>query len=211
MVHDLKFRSLVHRILLFSILYVAAQIFADITSLRILFVAGLSIDGGTLIYPFTFTLRDVVHKTAGAATARLVIFAAAGINLVMAVLFWIVAALPPDLMVGKQAEFGLVLAPVFRIVIASIIAEVIAELLDTEVYELWIKYVGYHRQWGRVLASNAVSVPIDSAIFVLIAFYGVLPPAIVFSIFVANILVKGVVSVLSIPIIYTVKDSRLDT
>lgn len=200
-----------YSIVIASVLYVVAQIFADITSLRILAIAGLSIDGGTLIYPFTFTLRDVVHKLAGAAMARLVIFMAAGINVLMALLFWLVAALPADLSVGTQAEFGAVLAPVLRIVIASIIAEVVANLLDTEAYRLWVNRFADRHQWGRVLASNAVSVPVDSAIFVLIAFAGVLPGAVVWSIFVSNMLVKGAVSILSIPAIYTVKDTRIQT
>lgn len=192
------------------VLYVSAQIFADITSLRILFLAGLSIDGGTLIYPFTFTLRDMVHKLAGASVARTLIILAAIINLLMAGLFWLVSILPADPLVGPQAEFGIVLAPVIRIVLASIIAEVVSELIDTEVYELWIQRMGHDRQWGRVLASNAISVPLDSALFVLIAFWGELPTEVIFSIFIANVLVKGAVTILSIPGIYLVKDQPKD-
>src|SRR5690606_25532927 len=143
-------------IVIVSVLYVSAQIFADITSLRILFIAGFSIDGGTLIYPFTFTLRDMVHKVAGASIARTVIFLAAGVNLLMAGLFWLVSVLPADTFVGEQAEFGLVLAPVLRIVLASIVAEVVSELIDTEIYSLWVKRFRENWQWGRVLASNAI-------------------------------------------------------
>ena len=195
-------------IVVISVLYVSAQIFADITSLRLLLIAGLSTDGGTLIYPFTFTLRDMVHKVAGASVARTLIIIAAVINLFMAILFWIVSNLPADMMVGAQEEFGMVLAPVFRIVLASIVAEVVSELIDTEVYEQWIERIGHNKQWGRVLASNAVSVPIDSALFVLIAFWGELPGEVVMSIFVANVLVKGAVTLFSIPGIYLVKDNR---
>jgi uncharacterized integral membrane protein (TIGR00697 family) len=199
-------------IVIVSVCYVAAQIFADITSLRILLIAGLSIDGGTLVYPFTFTLRDMVHKVAGASIARTLIFLAAGINIFMALLFWLVAQLPADVQnVGAQTEFATVLAPVFRIVLASIVAEVVAELIDTEMYELWIKRIGYQAQWGRVLASNAVSIPVDSAIFVMIAFFGVLPSSVVFSIFIANIIVKGLVTIISIPGIYLVKDEQEKT
>lgn len=194
-------------IVIVSVCYVAAQIFADITSLRILLIAGLSIDGGTLVYPFTFTLRDMVHKIAGAAVARTVIFLAAAINIAMALLFWVVSTLPADPAVGEQLEFALVLSPVFRIVFASILAEVISELLDTSMYEQWVKRMGQRYQWGRVLLSNAVSVPVDSAIFVIGAFYGVLPLDVVFSIFVANVLVKGAVTIVSIPGIYMVKEN----
>ncbi|MGB7338932.1 MAG: queuosine precursor transporter [Phototrophicaceae bacterium] len=199
----------IRTIVIVSVLYVSAQIFADIASLRILLLAGFSIDGGTLIYPFTFTLRDIVHKVAGASIARTLIFLAAGVNLLMAGLFWLVSVLPPDLEVGEQSEFALVLAPVFRIVLASIVAEVISELIDTEVYSLWVKRFQERYQWGRVLISNAVSVPIDSAIFVAIAFLGDLPIEVVISIFFANVIVKGAVTIISIPGIYTVKDRHL--
>jgi queuosine precursor transporter len=197
-------------IVIVSVCYVAAQIFADITSLRILLIAGLSIDGGTLIYPFTFTLRDMVHKSGGVVIARTLIFLAAAINLLMAGLFWLVSVLPADAAVGAQTEFGAVLAPVFRIVLASILAEVTAELIDTEIYKRWVNRFGQQRQWGRVLASNAVSVPVDSAIFVAIAFVGVVDFPIAVSIFVANVLVKGAVTVLSIPGIYLVKEQEIE-
>lgn len=185
--------------------YVAAQVLADVASLRIVEIAGFSLDGGTLIYPFTFTLRDLVQKVAGKRVAQTLIFAAAGVNVVMALLFLAVANLPADMVVGPQIEFGAVLAPVWRIVTASIIAEVISELIDTEVYSRWVARMGDRKQWGRVLSSNAVSVPIDSAIFVLIAFGGVLPGSVVFEIFWVNVLVKVLITFISIPWIYLVK------
>lgn len=202
-------KRLMRSIILVSVLYVTAQIFADITSLRILMIAGFSIDGGTLVYPLTFTLRDLIHKTAGKEVARLLIFSAAAINLVMAGLFYLVAQLPADMGVGPQIEFGNVLAPVFRIVLASIIAEVVAELIDTEVYHWWVQKFGKGQQWMRVVSSNAVSVPVDSALFCAIAFVGVLPGSVVWSIFTANIIVKGAVTVVSIPGIYAVKEPQI--
>ncbi|MEO0025585.1 MAG: queuosine precursor transporter [candidate division WOR-3 bacterium] len=188
--------------------YIAAQILADIASLRIVYLFGFSIDAGTLIYPFTFTLRDLVHKTAGIRVARKVIVAAGVINLVMAGLFWLVARLPPDLQVGSQLEFGIVLSPVWRIVIASIIAEVASELVDGEVYQLWVNRMGMRHQWLRVLVSNSVSVPLDSALFCSLAFIGRMPFAVVVSIFWANVILKGVVTLVSLPMIYLVRERR---
>ena len=205
----MSLRSL-QALVLVAVLYVAAQMLADITALRILSIAGLSISGGTLIYPITFTLRDMVHKVSNASIARLLIFASAGINLFMAGLFWLVSELPPDPAVGQQAEFGMVLAPVLRIAIASIIAEVVSELIDTEIYEIWVRRFAQRWQWGRVLASNAISVPVDSALFVLLAFFGVLPNEVLVGLFTSNILVKFAVTFVSIPGIYLVKEQRPD-
>ncbi len=192
--------------ILVSTFYVAAQMMADIGSLRIVMVAGFSIDAGTFIYPLTFTLRDMVHKVAGIKIARMLILAAAAINIVMALFFKIVAILPPDLAVGSQSEFTLVLAPVWRIVGASIIAEVISELIDTEGYRFWVEKVTKKYQWARVLVSNALSIPIDSFIFSFLAFWGIMPAAVVMSIFFSNMIIKGITTLISIPGIYLVPE-----
>jgi len=191
-----------------SAAYIAAQILADITSLRIVLIAGFSVDAGTLIYPFTFTLRDLVHKTAGIRAARWLIITAGIINLFMAGLFGLVAKLPPDMHVGAQLAFGQVLAPVWRIVSASIIAEVASELVDGEVYQLWVNRVGHRLQWMRVLTSNSVSVPLDSALFCSLAFIGRMPFFTVVSIFWANIIAKGITTLISLPWIYLVREGR---
>jgi uncharacterized integral membrane protein (TIGR00697 family) len=192
--------------------YVAAQIFSDVASVRIVSVAGWSVDAGTLVYPFTFTLRDLVHKLAGIHVARRLIVLAAGLNLVMAAVFQLAARLPGDPEGGPAtALFGDVLAPVWRIVMASVVAEVVAELLDSEAYRAWVARLGSRRQWGRVLVSNAVSVPTDSAVFVFLAFAGDLPAALVWELFWVNMVVKLAVSLLSTPLIYLVRSPAQGT
>lgn len=181
---------------------------ADIASLRIVSLFGLSIDAGTFIYPFTFTLRDLVHKVAGIKAARVLILTAAVVNLLMALLFWFTSVLPPDPTVGPQTAFGEVLSPVWRIVVASIAAEVLSELIDTEGYRLWVERVTERYQWMRVLVSNAVAVPVDSLVFAWLAFGGVLPTDVVWSIVLANILIKGAVTLFSLPGIYLVRSDR---
>ena len=196
------------RALIVAAAYLAAQLLADIASLRIVLLAGQSIDAGTLIYPFTFTLRDMLHKVAGVAATRLIIVLAAIVNLVMALFFALVAALPADPAVGAQTEFGALLGPIWRIVFASIIAELASELLDTEVYRLWVRRMGARWQWGRVLSSNAFAIPLDSALFVCIAFAGSLPAAVLWSLFISNVVIKGAVTLISIPGIYLIREEK---
>jgi len=190
--------------------YVAAQMMADIASLRIISVGGFAVDAGTLIYPFTFTLRDLVHKIGGKSAARTLIWLAAGINVFMAGFFWLVAVWPADLTTGPQLGFGDVLAPVWGIVVASIVAEVVSELIDTEAYSMWVRRFGERHQWGRVLVSNSIAIPIDSAIFVgLATAFGIFPADVAWSIFWVNVIFKGVIAVASIPMIYWVKPAPL--
>jgi len=187
-------------------LYIAAQLLSDIASLKITLLAGFSMDAGTFIYPLTFTIRDLVHKRLGKLAARKIIIVAAGINLFMALFFHFVAWLPQDPAWGLGNEFSVILGPVWRIVIASIIAEVFSELIDTEIYDLWQSRITQKYQWMRVLTSNAVSIPIDSLIFCWGAFGFLLPHNVVWSIFFANVIVKGAVTLISLPSIYLVKE-----
>ncbi|MGD9303968.1 MAG: queuosine precursor transporter [Desulfobacterales bacterium] len=188
--------------------YIAAQMLSDIASLKIALIAGFSIDAGTFIYPITFTLRDLVHKRLGKQAARTVIIVAAGINLFMALFFQFAAWLPQDSNWGLGNEFAAILGPVWRIVMASIIAEVIAELIDTEVYHFWVSRITRRYQWARVMISNGVSIPIDSLIFCWGAFGFALPHSVVWSIFFANVIVKGLVTLVSLPSIYLVKERQ---
>ena len=186
--------------------YIAAQMLSDVLSLKIAFVAGFSIDAGTFVYPFTFTLRDMVHKLLGRPAARAAIVAAGVVNLAMAGLFAFAAWLPPDPTWLLQCEFAAVLAPVWRIVVASIVAEIASEFTDTEIYHLWVTRVTRRYQWARVLVSNSVSVPLDSLLFAWGAFGGQLPVPTVWSIFWANVLVKEAVTLMSLPGIYLVPE-----
>ncbi|MGD8997926.1 MAG: queuosine precursor transporter, partial [Anaerolineae bacterium] len=174
----------------------------------IAWVAGFSVDAGTFIYPFTFTLRDLVHKLLGRPAARAVILAAGVINLVMAGLFRFAAWLPPDPSWPLQREFAAVLTPVWRIVMASIVAELASEFADTEIYHLWVTRVTQRFQWARVLVSNSFSVPLDSLVFSWGAFGGQYANATVWSIFLSNVIVKGAVTLVSLPGIYLVPEAQ---
>ena len=186
--------------------YIGAQMLADIASLKIGIIMGLAVDMGTFIYPITFTLRDVVHKILGKRNAQVLIITAATINLFMAGYLMWVASVPSDPAWGLGTEFSAILAPVWRIVLASITAEVISELIDTEVYHWFVTRVTERYQWLRVLISNSVSIPIDSLIFAVGAFAFTLPWAVVGQIFLFNLIVKYGVTLVSLPLIYVTPD-----
>ncbi|MEJ2511867.1 MAG: queuosine precursor transporter, partial [Anaerolineales bacterium] len=103
---------------------------------------------------------------------------------------------------GLNEEYAAILAPVWRIVIASIAAELISELIDTEVYHWFVTRITTRYQWARVLISNSVSVPVDNVIFAIGAFGFNLPWPVVWDIFLINLLVKYGVTILSLPLIY---------
>jgi len=198
--------------------YAGAQVVADITSVKIGDVFGRAVDMGTFIYPITFTLRDLVHKQLGRSAARTLVVTCAGINLAMAGYLAWTASVPSDLSFAFGDEYSAVLGPLWRIVVASIIAEVVAELVDTEVYHWWVTRITEKSQWARVLVSNGISVPIDSALFVVLAFGAIpffadhsltLPWSAVWQIFTVNLGIKLLVTLASIPLIYAVPERAL--
>jgi uncharacterized integral membrane protein (TIGR00697 family) len=200
--------------------YVGAQVISQVTSLKIGTLGGRAVDLGTFIYPITFTLRDVIHKAAGRRAARIAIATSAGVNLFLAAYLSWVAAAPSDPSYPLGEEFSAVLGPIWRIVIASLLAMVVSELIDTEVYHWWVTKVTVRHQWARVLVSNAVSVPIDNLVFAIGAFAPLfflsqaqqdasLPWDAVWDIFWVNLVIKFLVSVASIPFIYLTKDRHL--
>ena len=81
----------------------------------------------------------------------------------------------------------------------------IAELIDTYVYQKWVSRFKYKYQWGRVLSSNAISSPIDSLVFSFIAFYGLIPINVVWSIFASMVGIKLISSLVSLPAIYLIR------
>ncbi len=190
----------INPVLFSASLYVAFQLFANILSTKIAIMPlfNLAVDGGTIIYPFTFTLRDFVHKTLGKQNARTVVMLAALLNIIMAILFFIIGQLQPYPTWPHQAAYEAILLPVWRITIASIIAQVISELIDTEIFS--VAYRKFGDIWG-VLFSNTVSLAIDSVLFTVIAFVGNLPSNTLAQIIISNIAIKFILSIISIPTI----------
>ena len=185
--------------------YAGLQMLSDIASLKIGAVAGLAVDMGTFIYPLTFTLRDMAHKLLGKKSTRTLVITTGAVNLFMAVYLWLCTLATPATTWPLQEEFTAVLGPVWRIVIASIIAEIASELVDTEVYH-WFRSKTARHQWARVLLSNCISIPIDNFIFTFGAFIGVVSIGAVWQIFMMNLIVKAVVGIGGIPLIYLVPD-----
>ena len=195
--------------------YVGAQVIADVASLKVGSVADRAVDMGTFVYPITFTLRDVVHKALGRRAARTLVVTAAAVNVFMALYLQWAARAPADPSYPLAAEFEAVLAPLWRITFASILAELVSELVDTEVYHWFVRRVTTGHQWARVLVSNAVSVPLDNVLFAVVAFGALpgledhaltLPWAVVWDIFLVNLTVKALVSAASVPLIYLTPD-----
>jgi uncharacterized integral membrane protein (TIGR00697 family) len=146
---------------------------ADIAATKFIVFSGVVAPGGVFLFAIIFVVRDMLHKTAGAAYVRQTIAVAAALNVAVAIyLFWIARLPAPgfyELAEPWQAIFSL--AP--AIVTGSIIAAVVSQLVNTSIYQ-WLWNRG-RAQWERSVGSNLVSLTVDSLLFTGIAFV-ILPP-----------------------------------
>ena len=185
-----------------SLSYVALQLISNSSSIKVGFIFGYTVDMGVFLYPLTFTLRDLVHRELGREMTRKCIYFAVFLNLLMSAYFAFVALFPSDPSSPASVAFNDCLAPVWRIVAFSLLAQLVSELVDTEVYHVYEKRFGERCKWGRVFVSNTVSIPVDNAIFCVGAFAGTYGWDIIWQIFMFNFIVKYAISLISIPLIY---------
>jgi len=126
--------------------YVSCTLLANYTLDSFLPIGGFFLlNVGTLFFGVTFTQRDRVHGFGRRAVYAMILSAALA-NVLL------------------SSHLGTPL----RYVGVSFLSIVLSETADTEIYQRLI-----HRRWlTRVASSNAVSAPLDTLIFTLLAFVG---------------------------------------
>lgn len=194
--------------------YILCQAVADVGATKLVSVGNAVVPAGTFIFAVTFTLRDLLHKRLGKEWARAAIVCAGFFNIIQAVYLAGMARLPSPPFFELAEPWSAVFSLVPAITIASIAAELISELVDTEVWHFWRAKLGRLPQWSAVLASNTISLPLDSLIFgslaftILPPFFGAhaLPFKVAMGIVGGQIIWKAAVTVISLPTIYLVKE-----
>lgn len=180
-------------------LYIACELIANTTASKPVSVGGsIVVPAAVFIYSLTFTLIDLVNERLGKQGARYVVYTAFIANLLLAGYTQLAIRLPAPHFYQNQNAFATVLGSTWRIVVASLTAYLISSLIDVQAFAWWRERVGRYK-WARVLASNAVSTLIDSVVFILLAFWGVMP---VWPLIKGQYIVKMTVTVVSVPLIY---------
>ena len=184
-------------------LYIACELIANVTAVKPILLGslGIVVPAGVFVYAITFTLLDLINERLGKRGARQVIGTALCANLLLAAYAWLTVRWPAPEFFDGQPAVARVLGATPRIVGASLVAYLVASLVDAELFAWWRARIGGYR-WARVLVSNAVSTAVDSIVFVTLAFAGVLP---VLPLAAGQYVVKMAVTVLSLPLIYAVR------
>ncbi len=126
-----------------------------------------------MFFPVSYVIGDILTEVYGYSRARRCIWAGFAALLFMAIMAWVVVALPPAPDWTGQAAYEAVFGQVPRIVLASIVAFWAGEFANSYVLarmKVWTK--GRHL-WSRTIGSTFVGQGIDSLIFYPLAFYGV--------------------------------------
>jgi queuosine precursor transporter len=120
---------------------------------------------GILPFPVTFLLTDVVNDFYGRRGARFLTLVGFG----MAVLAWIIlqiaTALAPDPSTYfTQAEFAKIFGGSAQLFVASMIAYLIGQFLDIQVFQFWKALTQSRHLWLRATGSTILSQIVDTVV-----------------------------------------------
>ncbi|WP_082463988.1 queuosine precursor transporter [Sphingomonas sp. Leaf17] len=127
---------------------------------------------GILFFPLSYIIGDVLTEVYGYARARRVIWAGFAATLFMAMMAWIVVALPPAPGWTNQPAYAAVFGQVPRIVLASVCAFWAGEFVNSYVMARMKLWTAGRHLWMRTIGSTVVGQGVDSLIFYPLAFWG---------------------------------------
>ena len=179
-------------------LLICCYLAANIMAVKILDVFGTALfDAGTLIFPVSYMLGDVLTEIWGFRTARKVIFLAFICNAVLMGATALATLFPsPAYLAETAAAYDLVFTYMPRIVAASLAAFLVGELSNSWLMVKIRERTGVRLLWVRTIGSSAVGQLLDSFIFCVIAFAGTVTARDLFvmigSLYLAKLLIEAV-------------------
>ena len=184
--------------------FVAVLLISNIASTKILQLGPFSFDGGTLLFPLAYIFGDVLTEVYGYKRSRRVIWTGFFWILVAAGIFALVDILPPAEGWELQQSYHSILGQAPRIVIASLVAYFAGEFSNSTVLAKLKVLTSGKWLWMRTITSTLVGEAVDTVLFLSIAFLGVLPPALLTTIFISNYIFKVGVEILFTPVTYVI-------
>lgn len=140
----------------------------------------LMFSAGVLLWPIVFVMTDVINEYYGKRGIRLLSLLTVGlISYAFLMIFAAIALVPADWWIVQNAEqgvpnmqaaFSAVLGQGLLIIIGSIMAFMVGQLIDVIVFHNIKKITGEGKIWLRATGSTVISQLIDSFIVLYIAF-----------------------------------------
>ena len=166
---------------------------------------------GVLLWPLEFVITDIVNDYYGPKAVRRISFTAIALISYAFLMYFLAIGVPPaDFWIGTgkaagidnmQTSFAAIFGQGMRIIIGSLVAFGVSQLVDVYVFHKIKKATGGKHIWLRATGSTLVSQFIDSYIVLFIAFSGVFPWQMILAIGIVNYCYKFIMAILLTPVI----------
>ena len=206
-----------HNLILLNAIFVTSLVISNVISSKIVVLGPLTVPAAVVAYPLTFLMTDVIGEIWGKAEAGHTVRVGIICQLISLVMIALGMVLPVAPFADNQAQFSAVLGSSLRVVAASLIAYCCSQSWDVWVFhrirDAYIRNHGSTRggRWIWNNASTMTSQMIDTAIFIILAFWGTVPS--IFTMIVSQYAVKLIYAALDTIPFYlltnsTVKEER---
>ncbi len=186
------------------VLFCAVLLISNVAAVKLIQSGPLILDGGVYLFPIAYVLGDVISEVYGWRAARRAIFWAFVCAVLAAVVFLIVQVTPAADVWENQEAYETIIGFVPRIVLASLAAFVVGQLLNARVL-VWLKgRMPEGRLWTRLLGSTVVGQLADTLVFCTVAFYGVITGVEFLNYVITGYVAKVAIEVLVLPVTYRV-------
>jgi uncharacterized integral membrane protein (TIGR00697 family) len=193
-----------HRFVFVAALFVTILVTSNILAVKLIEVAGLVLPAAIILFPVGYILGDVLTEVYGYRQTRRVIWLGFFMNLVAVAAIWAAGLLPAaEFWQGQEAWNG-ILGQAPRILAASFIAYLIGEFANAYVLaKIKIATAG-KMLWLRTIGSTIVGQGLDSAVFITLAFAGVIPASAIIAAILGQWFVKSAYEAAATPLTYAV-------
>ena len=187
-------------------LFVAILLISNIASTKLFGIWGTNIiiDGGTILFPFAYILGDIITEIYGFKRAKFIIFCGFIAMALMSTTLFAVQLLPPADGWTNQGAYESILGLVPRIMIGSLAAYLVGELLNSYIMAKMKARSGEKHLWARAIGSTAVGAFADTAIFSTVAFLGVIPTDALIGLVLTVYIIKLLVEIIVLPVTYRI-------
>ncbi|PJC49371.1 transporter [Candidatus Nomurabacteria bacterium CG_4_9_14_0_2_um_filter_32_10] len=172
------------KILICLTLYITSLIAANTLGIKLMpFLFDTHLSVAVFFFPFVFMMTDIIGEVYGKRMAKLFVLAGF-VSTFIFLIYTIVSQIMPwsGNALWVKDGFNQVFSLSLRFSIASLLAFVIAEYQDVFAFFFFKKRIGEKHFWIRSNLSNVWSQFLDSAIFSLVAFWGIYPLSVIIAI-----------------------------
>lgn len=188
----------------FAAVFVALLLISNIGAVKLIELGPIITDGGAVLFPLVYIVGDILSEVYGFKAARRVILTAFAVSILAATTFYLVQLAPPASDWENQEAFESILGFVPRIVLASVIAFLVGQLLNSYVLVKIKERTKEKNLWLRLMGSTALGQFADTLIFCTVAFYGVITGAEFLNYLIVGYFYKSAIEFLLVPITYRV-------